>query len=72
MPDTSYMKEDQNGPKSRETIPGLGYSKTTVSKTSQFISGEQGNRYPLGGPQKYRPRMDNRGGDDTHSGLCWK
>ena len=23
------MKEDQNGPKSRETIPGLGYSKNS-------------------------------------------
>ena len=39
MPDTSYMKEDQNGAKSRETIPGLGYSKNTVRmyKTSDCI-----------------------------------
>ena len=30
MSDTSYVKEDENGPKSRETILGLGYSKNTV------------------------------------------
>ena len=22
--------------------------------------------------QQYRPRLDNRGGNDTHRGLCWK
>ena len=22
--------------------------------------------------QQYRPRLDNRGGNDTHLGLCWK
>ena len=21
--------------------------------------------------QQYRPRLDNRGGNDMHSGLCW-
>ena len=21
---------------------------------------------------QYRPRLDNRGGTDTHRGLCWK
>ena len=21
---------------------------------------------------QYRPRLDNRGGNDTHRGLCWK
>ena len=31
MPDnTSSMKEDQKGPKNREIIQGLGYSKNTV------------------------------------------
>ena len=30
MPETSLMKEDQYGPKSQETIPGLGNSKNTV------------------------------------------
>ena len=22
--------------------------------------------------QQFRPRLDNRGGNDTHRGLCWK
>ena len=22
--------------------------------------------------QQYRPSLDNRGGNDTHGGLCWK
>ena len=22
--------------------------------------------------QQYRPRLDNRGGNGTHRGLCWK
>ena len=22
--------------------------------------------------QQYRPRLDNRGGNDMHRGLCWK
>ena len=29
---TSFMKEDRNGPKSQETIPGLGYSKNYTAQ----------------------------------------
>ena len=46
-----------------------------------LIPGSSGttNGYPeLGGDltgyccKQYRPRLDNRGGNDTHHGLCWK
>ena len=32
---TSLMKDDRNGPKSRENIPGLGYSKKYSKKVRQ-------------------------------------
>ena len=37
MPDTSYIKEDHNGPKSRGTIPGLGYSKNEDFELSELF-----------------------------------
>ena len=53
-------------------------TKLATRVRSQVATGLPTGNLVMGGTltgycyQQYRPRLDNRGGDDTHRRLCWK
>ena len=47
----------------------LDYEAGDPGSTGYSVLGGNLTRYCC---QQYRPRLDNRGGNGTHRGLCWK
>ena len=53
-------------------------TKLAIRSRSRVAAGLPTGYSGLGGNltgyycQQYRPRLDNRGGNGTHQGLCWK